>query len=83
MATATSEKNNLFANLKGKLQDTPEPIVQTRVEPTKPKKQKAAEQLFSFHIPSEKLTALKMKAIADNTTVKDLINNALIAHYDI
>lgn len=83
MATATQEKKNLFNNLKEKIQDKSEPVIQKQIVAPKQKKEKAAEQLFSFYIQSEKLTALKIKAAADNTSIKELINNALVNYYNI
>lgn len=44
-------------------------------------KEKKDETLFSLHIPSDKLKALKIKSAEENISIKELINSAIDEKY--
>lgn len=81
MPTATSKKSvkNLFNNLKSSIDESIETPTQTI---TRVKKSSLSDESpFTLHIPNKRLKALKVKAVEDEVSVKDLINDAVFKQY--
>lgn len=91
MSTAIDEKKNLFANLNKKIKAEPAIEAQPLIAPVEVAKPKAKglqtkptnEVMFSFYLSPQRLNALKLKALNEGTSVKELINNALANYYSI
>lgn len=72
-----------FSSLIGKAKQTQiQTPTQRTVEPvSKPKKEKAAETIFSLYIPTQRLKALKIMSAEQELTLKDMINTAIEEKY--
>lgn len=76
-----SAVKNLFENLKTTLEDSVGTPIQT-VSPIK-KSSVANETRFTVHIPVERLKGLKLKAVQEGVTMKELVNQAIVNQYGI
>jgi hypothetical protein len=68
----------LFDNLKESLQEQPDTPAQTIVPVAKKKEE---ESPFTLYLPSVRLKKLKAKAVEDEVTMKELINDAILKQY--
>lgn len=67
-----------FTALIGKAKKTQ---IKTPVQKIVPVKEKKTEVLFSLHIPTDKLKALKLLSAEQNISLKNLINSAIEDKY--
>lgn len=81
MPVATNKKSvkNLFDNLKSSIDEPMETPTQTisRVK----KSSLSDESPFTLHMPNKRLKALKVKAVEEEVSIKELINDAVFKQY--
>ncbi len=78
MAKKQTDYTDKFKGFAEKVKAEPFTTPIQKIVPVKaPKPEKAAETGFHVYIKTENLKALKLKALQEETTVKDLINRAI------
>ena len=81
MPTTANKKSvkNLFDNLKSSIDEPTETPTQTITHVKK--SSLSDESPFTLHMPNKRLKALKVKAVQDEVSIKELINDAIFKQY--